>query len=158
MCAIQHINTSSFQVACLYSCCVDYTKKSTQINYYICFRSVPCLLLLPQTWQVLNSDGTSTNEKRSRKEVHQHGLWHRVVHVWLINPRGELLIQRVRRPLCLFLLVFRLHTCAPYTHTLHRYYACTHSTHLRMHTARMGIKTLPEVSFFSPVFYFDAES
>lgn len=33
-----------------------------------------------------------------RSEVHAKGLWHKAIHVWLINDRGELLIQR-RSPL-----------------------------------------------------------
>lgn len=40
------------------------------------------------------ADGTPTGVKKLRKEVHRDGDWHRVVHVWLVNPHGELLIQK----------------------------------------------------------------
>lgn len=40
------------------------------------------------------ADGTPSGVKKLRKEVHRDGDWHRVVHVWLVNPHGELLIQK----------------------------------------------------------------
>ena len=40
------------------------------------------------------SDCKPTGVKKLRKEVHRDGDWHRVVHVWLVNPHGELLIQK----------------------------------------------------------------
>eukprot|EP01132_Coremiostelium_polycephalum_P001998 gene1998-2460_t len=43
---------------------------------------------------VLNEDGSSANYAVSRQEVHAKGLWHRVVHVWLIDSKGNLLIQK----------------------------------------------------------------
>lgn len=65
--------------------------------------------------EVWNADGTTTNDKQSRKEVHQKGLWHRVVHVWLVNPRGELLVQRVHFSL------FSQHQHHTHTHTTQLY-------------------------------------
>lgn len=38
--------------------------------------------------------GLPTGEKRERKEVHQKGLWHKVVHIWILNSKGEFLIQK----------------------------------------------------------------
>ena len=29
-----------------------------------------------------------------RAVVHAQGLWHRAIHVWLFNPRGDLFVQR----------------------------------------------------------------
>ncbi|MFA6585619.1 MAG: NUDIX domain-containing protein [Candidatus Paceibacterota bacterium] len=43
---------------------------------------------------VLDSDGTSSRQIVSKKEVHQKGLWHRTAHVWLVNSKGEILLQR----------------------------------------------------------------
>lgn len=43
---------------------------------------------------VLNSDGTPNGQIASKKEVHQKGLWHRTAHIWLINSKGEILLQR----------------------------------------------------------------
>jgi isopentenyldiphosphate isomerase len=36
--------------------------------------------------------------KKLREEVHDKGFWHKAVHIWIINKKGELLIQK-RSPL-----------------------------------------------------------
>ncbi len=41
----------------------------------------------------LNPDGTLTGVKKTRKEIHRSGDWHRTVHVWIINSQGEILTQ-----------------------------------------------------------------
>jgi isopentenyldiphosphate isomerase len=43
---------------------------------------------------VLDAQGVPTGQVRSKKEVHQLGLWHRTVHVWIVTPTGNLLMQR----------------------------------------------------------------
>lgn len=43
---------------------------------------------------VLDEKGNITGEVLGRKEVHATGLWHRCAHVWIINPKGELLLQK----------------------------------------------------------------
>lgn len=45
-------------------------------------------------FDVINPDGTSAGYCLSRDEVHKKGLWHRTVHVWILNSNKELLIQR----------------------------------------------------------------
>lgn len=42
---------------------------------------------------VLDENSNPTGEVKSREEVHQKGLWHRAVHVWLVNERNEILLQ-----------------------------------------------------------------
>lgn len=42
---------------------------------------------------VINPDGTPTGEVVSLKEAHQKGHWHRAVHVWFVNSKGEILLQ-----------------------------------------------------------------
>lgn len=44
--------------------------------------------------EVCKADGTPSGVKKLRKAIHKDGDWHRVVHVWLVNPHGELLIQK----------------------------------------------------------------
>jgi isopentenyldiphosphate isomerase len=46
-----------------------------------------------ETFDVLDEQGGATGEIKLRSEVHRDGDWHRTVHVWLLNPRGELLLQ-----------------------------------------------------------------
>lgn len=43
---------------------------------------------------VINPDGTSAGYSLSRKEVHRKGLWHRTVHIWILNSNNELLLQK----------------------------------------------------------------
>src|SRR3989344_1855395 len=47
---------------------------------------------------IYDEKGNSLGIKKPRKEVHDKGLWHKVVHVWIVNKMGELLIQK-RSPL-----------------------------------------------------------
>jgi len=47
---------------------------------------------------IYDSSGKSLGIKKSKKEVHEKGLWHRSVHIWVINSKGEVLIQK-RSPL-----------------------------------------------------------
>lgn len=42
----------------------------------------------------LNEDGIPSGKTKSREEIHRAGDWHRAVHVWLMNGRGEVLIQK----------------------------------------------------------------
>jgi isopentenyldiphosphate isomerase len=41
-----------------------------------------------------NPDGTPAGETASREEVHRLGLWHKTVHIWVVTPAGELLLQK----------------------------------------------------------------
>ncbi len=43
---------------------------------------------------VLNEKGEKTGEVISREEVHRLGLWHKCVHIWIVNHKGEILLQK----------------------------------------------------------------
>jgi len=43
---------------------------------------------------IYNEDGTPTGEQRTKKEVHQLGLWHHSAHIWFVNLHNDILIQR----------------------------------------------------------------
>ena len=43
---------------------------------------------------ICDSEGNLLGNKELKTEVHKQGLWHRSVHVWIINSKGELLIQK----------------------------------------------------------------
>ncbi len=43
---------------------------------------------------LLTAEGCGTGRSVSRSEAHSGGLWHRTVHVWVRNRRGELLFQQ----------------------------------------------------------------
>jgi isopentenyldiphosphate isomerase len=38
--------------------------------------------------------GDATGDVRSKRDVHRDGLWHRSVHVWVVNAAGALLLQQ----------------------------------------------------------------
>lgn len=46
-----------------------------------------------EKFDVLDEQGNPTGEVKARAQVHQDGDWHRTVHVWLLNEKGELLLQ-----------------------------------------------------------------
>lgn len=43
---------------------------------------------------VLDPNGKPTGQIKLKSEVHGSGDWHKAVHVWIVNPKGELLIQK----------------------------------------------------------------
>jgi isopentenyldiphosphate isomerase len=43
---------------------------------------------------VLDSEGNSTGESKSRSQVHKDGDWHRMAFVWILSSNHELLIQK----------------------------------------------------------------
>jgi isopentenyl-diphosphate Delta-isomerase len=43
---------------------------------------------------VLNEDGTKTGKSATRAEIHNKGYWHEAAHVWLLNSKNEVLLQR----------------------------------------------------------------
>jgi isopentenyl-diphosphate delta-isomerase len=47
---------------------------------------------------IYNEKGEMLGVKKTRQEVHNTGLWHKVVYVWIVNLRHEILMQK-RSPL-----------------------------------------------------------
>ena len=45
-------------------------------------------------FDVLDASGQKTGEIVEREEAHRKGILHRVVHVWILNARNELLLQK----------------------------------------------------------------
>lgn len=43
---------------------------------------------------VLNEDGTPTGRALPISEIYENSYWHRSVHIWIINDKGELLVQK----------------------------------------------------------------
>lgn len=42
---------------------------------------------------VLDKNGTSTGDKKTKQEIHEQGLWHNASWIWIYNSRGEILLQ-----------------------------------------------------------------
>ena len=43
---------------------------------------------------ILNSDGSPTGKIASKKEAHEKGLWHKASHIWFVNDKKEILLQK----------------------------------------------------------------
>jgi len=43
---------------------------------------------------VLDENGNKTGLTKPRSAIHRDGDWHRAVHIWVINNKGEILLQR----------------------------------------------------------------
>lgn len=42
---------------------------------------------------ILDEKGNMTGKTATREEIHQNGFWHKVIHLWIINSKNELLLQ-----------------------------------------------------------------
>jgi isopentenyldiphosphate isomerase len=42
---------------------------------------------------VLDENGIPTGEVKTKREIHEQGLWHNAAHVWIYNSHGEVLLQ-----------------------------------------------------------------
>jgi isopentenyl-diphosphate Delta-isomerase len=47
-----------------------------------------------ELFDIYNQDGAPAGYTASRDDAHRLGLWHRTVHVWILNGNGELLLQK----------------------------------------------------------------
>lgn len=45
-------------------------------------------------FELLDQFGNQTGKLKLRSSVHQDGDWHRAVHIWLLDEKGNLLIQQ----------------------------------------------------------------
>ena len=64
--------------------------------------------------ETYTADGVPTGEVHSYDDVHRLGLWHKAVHVWLLNSQGQFLIQKR----------------SPHVHTAPNRYECTAGGHI----------------------------
>jgi isopentenyl-diphosphate Delta-isomerase len=51
---------------------------------------------------VFNSFNKPLNKKRTIKEAHEKGFWHRCVHIWVYTKKGEVLLQNRSNNMKLF--------------------------------------------------------
>ena len=43
---------------------------------------------------ILDEKGNKTGKVKAKSEVHKDGDWHRTVHIWFLNSKNQLLLQR----------------------------------------------------------------
>ncbi len=49
---------------------------------------------MEEKFDVLNENGEFTGKVASREQCHKEGLWHRAVYGFIINDKGEILLQK----------------------------------------------------------------
>lgn len=49
---------------------------------------------MEEYFDILDENGNKTGKTKLRKEVHRDGDWHKAVHIWIMNEKGEILLQR----------------------------------------------------------------
>jgi isopentenyldiphosphate isomerase len=47
-----------------------------------------------ELFDVLDGNGEKTGEVKLRSLVHKDGDWHKAVHIWITNDKGQLLMQK----------------------------------------------------------------
>lgn len=47
-----------------------------------------------ELFDILDEEGNKTGIAKPKLAVHRQGLWHRVAHIWLVNSKGEILLQQ----------------------------------------------------------------
>jgi len=45
-------------------------------------------------FDILDENGNKTGKTKLRCEVHKDGDWHKAIHIWIINNKGDILLQR----------------------------------------------------------------
>jgi len=45
-------------------------------------------------FDILDENGNKTGKIKLRCEVHKDGDWHKAIHIWIINNKGDILLQR----------------------------------------------------------------
>ena len=48
-------------------------------------------------FDILDENGNKTGQTKLRSEVHRDGDWHKAVHIWIFNDKGEALEKIVER-------------------------------------------------------------
>jgi isopentenyl-diphosphate Delta-isomerase len=44
--------------------------------------------------EIYLKNGKPTGESEEREIIHEKGIWHKVIHIWVINKKGQLLLQK----------------------------------------------------------------
>jgi isopentenyldiphosphate isomerase len=45
-------------------------------------------------FDIYNEDGSNADYTASRSDAHKLGLWHKTVHIWIVNNHGNVLLQK----------------------------------------------------------------
>ena len=49
---------------------------------------------MTEFFDILDENGNKTGKTKARTEVHKDGDWHKAVHIWIVNDKDEILLQK----------------------------------------------------------------
>jgi len=49
---------------------------------------------MTEFFDILDENGNKTGKIKARTEVHKDGDWHKAVHIWIVNDKDEILLQK----------------------------------------------------------------
>ena len=49
---------------------------------------------MAEFFDILDEQGHKTGKTKARSEVHRDGDWHKAVHIWIVNDKDEILLQK----------------------------------------------------------------
>ena len=49
---------------------------------------------MEEYFDILDENGNKTGETKLRSLVHRDGDWHKAVHIWIVNDKNEILLQK----------------------------------------------------------------
>lgn len=49
---------------------------------------------MAEFFDILDEQGNKTGKTKARTEVHRDGDWHKAVHIWIVNDKDEILLQK----------------------------------------------------------------
>ncbi|MDR1696839.1 MAG: NUDIX domain-containing protein, partial [Rickettsiales bacterium] len=49
---------------------------------------------MSEYFDILDDNGLKTGKTKLRNEVHRDGDWHKAVHIWIVNDKNEILLQK----------------------------------------------------------------
>ncbi|MBU3896354.1 MAG: NUDIX domain-containing protein [Nanoarchaeota archaeon] len=49
---------------------------------------------MTELFDILDENGNKTGKTENKKIIHEKGLWHSAVHIWIYNSKGEILLQK----------------------------------------------------------------
>ncbi len=58
----------------------------------VCAKEV-FLIMADELIDIFDENNQALGIQRWKSEAHKSGLWHRAVHIWIYNPKGEILLQ-----------------------------------------------------------------
>ena len=63
----------------------------------MCYDTTGCKNMsdvMDEVMDILNEDGSKTGKWATKSEIYLKGYWYRAVHIWIINDKHELLMQK----------------------------------------------------------------